>query len=110
MVNFVNLTPHDVNIFDDHDQEIMAIPASGTIARRSQREEILFVIDGIPITHQVFGEVQDLPEPQEDTIFIVSRLVAVALPDRRYLMIPGPISVRDENGQPRGCHGLSVVF
>lgn len=109
MTKFINLTPHTINILNGHDQEIMVIPASGTISRCSQREEILSEIDGISITRQVFGEVQDVPEPREGTIFIVSRMVASALPDRRDLMIPGPL-VRDDQGQPRGCRGLSVVF
>lgn len=109
-MTFVNLTPHAINILNDQGQEILVVPPSGTVARCQQREEVLFVIDGISITHQVFtDEVQNVPEPQEGTMFIVSRLVASALPDRRDLMIPGPL-VRNDQGQPIGCRGLSVVF
>lgn len=106
---FKNLTPHAINILDDQGQEILVVPASGVIARCSQREEVLSVIDGITVTRQTFGEVQDLPEPEEGTNYIVSRLVASALPERRDLLIPGPL-VRDDQGQPRGCRGLSVVY
>lgn len=108
MANFVNLTPHTINILNEHDQEIMAIPANGIVARCSQSEETVMTIDGINVTRQTFGDVFDLPEPQEGTFFIVSRLVAMAAPDRLDLLIPGPL-VRNDQGQPIGCHGLSVV-
>ena len=108
MANFINLTPHTINILNEHDQEIMAIPANGIVARCSLSEETVMMIDGINVTRQTFGDVFDLPEPQEGTFFIVSRLVAMAAPDRLDLLIPGPL-VRNDQGQPIGCHGLSVV-
>lgn len=109
IISFLNLTPHTINILDRNDQEVMVIPAYGVIARCQQREEIVMTIEGIDVSRQNFGDVECLPEPQENIYYIVSRLVAMAAPDRHDLLIPGPL-VRDENGQPRGCRGLSVVY
>lgn len=104
--NLINLTPHEVNIITP--SGVIDIPASGAVARCSQSSEQVTTINGIPVTKQVFGEVVDLPEPQNGVFYIVSRLVAAAAPERRDLLIPGPL-VRGDNGQPIGCNGLSVL-
>jgi hypothetical protein len=51
-----------------------------------------------------YGEVTDLPEPEEGTIYIVSGMVAAAAP-RPDVMSPGTL-VRDDQGKPMGCLGL----
>ncbi len=54
-----------------------------------------------------YGEVFDLPEPQENTLFIVSALVANALKGiRADLRIPTNM-VKNSLGQPIGCLDLS---
>ena len=105
-MKLINLTPHIINIITPFG--VIDIPTSGTVARCSQSNEQIAVINGIPVTKQVFAEVVDLPEPQEGTFYIVSRLVAAAVPERVDLLIPGPL-VRGETGQPIGCNGLSVL-
>jgi hypothetical protein len=64
-------------------------------------------IDGIKITRQYFGEVENLPPQNKVDRFIVSRMVAEAC-HRPDLLVPGP-AVRDENGKIVGCNGLSIV-
>lgn len=105
-MKLINLTPHIINIITPFG--VIDIPTSGTVARCSQNNEQIAVINDIPVTKQVFGEVVDLPEPKEGTFYIVSRLVAAAVPERVDLLIPGPL-VRGETGQPIGCNGLSVL-
>ena len=104
---FVNLTPHTLNVITS-DGSIQAIEPSGSVARCSQTEEVVKEVDGIVITRQTFGDVVGLPPQEEGTIFIVSRMIAAACPDRNDLMIPGPL-VRDEKGVVVGCKGLSVL-
>lgn len=104
--NLINLTPHMVNVVVP--SGTIDIPASGQVARCSQTSSEVCNINGIPVTKQEFGEVVGLPAPQEGTYFIVSRLVAAACPDRHDLLIPGPL-VRNADGQPVGCQGLSVL-
>lgn len=106
--NFINLTPHAINVVRE-DGSILDIPVSGSIARCSQTEEVLRIEEGVKITRQSFGTVEGLPDPTPGTTFVVSRLVASALPDRHDLVCPGPL-VRNDEGQPIGCKGLSVVF
>ena len=53
----------------------------------------------------VFGEVVDLPEPQEGTIYVVSMLVAARAVGRNDLVSPGR-QLRNEAGQVIGCAGL----
>nr|DAL55746.1 MAG TPA_asm: hypothetical protein [Caudoviricetes sp.] len=105
----VNLTPHTINVYDG-DIHIVDIPVSGLpVARCRQRQKHVGIINGIQITCQTFGDVENLPEWEPDTYFVVSRLVAEALPERDDLLVPGPL-VRDEKGQPCGCQGLSVIY
>lgn len=105
-MEFINLTPHVLNIFNG-DVEIMTLPASGVVARCTQKEEFVANINGITITRQTFGEVYDLPERKDGVRYIVSRMVAEAS-GRDDLLVPGPL-VRGDNGQPIGCNGLSVI-
>lgn len=105
----INLCPHAINVLDEEANPVITVHPSGNVARVSQSEEIV-AVPGLPckITRQVFGEVVDLPESQSGVCFIVSRLVAAACPERKDLVIPGPL-VRDESGNPIGCRGLSVL-
>lgn len=60
---FKNLTPHVINVFDAEGHHVMDIPTSGVIARCSQSEQHVAVIDGVEITRQYFGEVEGPPRP-----------------------------------------------
>ena len=54
------------------------------------------------------GEVSDLPDPQPDTIFVVSALVAQAVPDRQDVFIVDD-AVRDDQGRIIGARALAHV-
>ena len=136
LINFkkvVNLTPHSINFILPYHIEVgqdemgnphyiteersYSLPPSGTVARcKVDRKEvdsfILEDIDGwditVPITSARFGEVEGLPEPQEGTIYIVSNLVAQAVPDREDVFFPDDI-VRDSQGNIIGCRALGKI-
>lgn len=57
-------------------------------------------VDGIPTVQNVYGEVENLPEPQEGTYFLVNAMVLTAS-TRMDLLAPdtGPTAIRDEKGQ-----------
>lgn len=105
-MKIVNLTPHNVNIINK-DGSIRTIKASGTVARCTQSTQVVDTIDNIPITSTLFGDVVDLPLPQPDTMFIVSRLVLTACSDRDDLLVPNDL-VRDDNGNIIGCKSLAM--
>lgn len=108
MANIINLTPHSIVIVDDANNIIRTINPSGTIARVSAKTVRSGEFDGIPLTRTEFGEVVDLPEPTEDTVYVVSSLVASRVPERADVLIPNE-SVRDEKGRIVGCRSLGHI-
>jgi hypothetical protein len=66
------------------------------------------MIGGIPVNKSKFGEVENLPEPQEGTIYIVSALTAQAVPERKDVYITDD-AVRDEQGRVIGCRALAHI-
>lgn len=110
MATIINLTPHTVNIFSLEGEHLVDLPvAEGfQIPRCSQQQEVLESLDGIPVTRQTFGSVENLPEPKGGVFYVVSRMVAQAVPERHDLLVPGPL-MRNEAGQPCGCKGLSRI-
>ena len=102
-MTFVNLTPHTINEINSG----KAFSPSGDVARVSSEKKEIKKVGGIPLFEVEFGEVQGLPEPQPDTIYIVSGMVLSAASDREDLVAPGDL-VRNEEGQPIGCNGFRV--
>jgi hypothetical protein len=108
MKKIINLTPHAINFVGEAGDIIKTVEPSGQLARVSTKTVVRGDIDGIPITETEFGEVEGLPEPREDTIFIVSSLVAQRCWERQDVFIPNE-SVRDEKGRIIGCKSLGII-
>jgi len=89
-----------LNILDT-EGEIRNFPKCETPARVSHSKKLEGCILGIPVTRQIFGKVENLPEFKSGTFYIVSRLVEVtAKKEGRKtsdLLIPGP-AIRDKEG------------
>jgi hypothetical protein len=89
-VRIINLTPHQLNIYDlSGEVVILSIPPppEGTpIPKVSTTSKIVGAvkIDGteIPVRKVTYGDVENLPEEREDTIYIVSTLVTLALKEK----------------------------
>jgi len=104
-VEFINLTPHDVNLILQ-DESTMTIPASGSIARVGSHVKQVGTIGIIPVVKTVFDTVvTDLPDPQAGVIYLTSTLVAQAVPDRIDVLVPADLR-RDEAGRIIGCGAL----
>lgn len=108
-ITFVNLTPHVVTFFDTAGNVILTVEPSGQVARCSVTREQVGDINGIPINKTQFGKVENLPEPQEGTIYIVSSLTAQAVPEREDVFITDD-AVRDEQGRIIGCRALAHIW
>ncbi|MFW5434339.1 hypothetical protein [Paenibacillus apiarius] len=107
-MNIINLTPHTINIMPDGpDGVVTSIPSSGE-ARATTTREFIVTINGIQVYRTKFGAVQGLPEPQKDTIYIVSTITAQAVPHRDDVFIPDDI-VRDDQGRVIGCRALGKI-
>jgi hypothetical protein len=103
-MQLINLTPHEV-----HDLNTgTVIPPSGTVARVGKCTTRVEHINNIPVYRTTFeGEVENLPEPKPDTVYIVSALYLNAIPaERTDVVCPG--NVKKVNGKIIGCYGFRI--
>ena len=107
-MKFINLTPHEIRVVRP-DGGTAVFPPSGQVARCTeksvQRAEVSHQGVTIPLVGKEFGEGVGLPDPEEDSLLIVSALVRTAAPGRSDLVTFGDL-VRNEAGQPIGCSSL----
>jgi hypothetical protein len=110
-INVVNCTPHDVNLITESGN-IIVFKRSGIIPRLLEQQKIISSIDingiEINIVKKSFLEPEGLPEPQENTFYIVSALVAGACKNRDDLVVPNDV-IRDEEGRIVGCKNLAKI-
>jgi len=104
-MEFVNLTPHTINIHNESDELVLTVPPSGKVARVAAPRRQFAQIDGVGIYTVAYGEIEGLPAPQEGVRYITSGLVRTRA-DRSDVFSPGPL-LRDEDGRPMGCIGLN---
>lgn len=99
-MNIINLTPHDV-VFYNESGETTTFPRSGQLARVDTIEQEVSPIYGMPVNTSRFGSIIGLPEATNDTIYIVSMVVAQAASTRKDLVSPDTFknAVRNEAGQ-----------
>ena len=107
-MTIINCTPHSLVFLNVDNEVIRTIEPSGIIPRVSSTSSIVGEIDGLPEEETSFGEVENLPDPEENTIYVVSTLVAQACPGRSDLRTPGQ-QVRDSAGRVIGCRSLAKV-
>lgn len=109
-MNIINLTPHAFTLCNDAGEIIRVIEPTKPAARVSSTVRVVGEVDGIPVTETKFGAVENLPEPQEGTVYIVSLLVQQAAPRPDvYRPDTGPQSVvRDGAGQIVGVKALAA--
>ena len=98
---FVNLTPHEVNVGE------LDLPTSGLVARVDVAHREVGHHAGVPLLVGSYGEVSNLPEPEDGVLYIVSAAVRTALPERNDLASPAHL-VRDEEGRIIGCLAFEV--
>ncbi len=121
-MNFVNLTPHDVNLCDEYGNVIRRYPKSGIVARVNEIVEN-HKFEGIPegeyfpIVKKSYGKIENLPEfdYEKKITYIVSVLVLNAIKEKRGFcrdcICPdtGPDSaVRDSQGNIIGIKRFQI--
>lgn len=102
-MKIVNLTPHTVKYV--WKETSMEFPSQG-VARVKETLETVAEKDGIRFVKRKFSEVEGLPAPQPDTLYIVSNIVFEAS-NRSDLIVPADF-IRDEKGQIVGCKAFVV--
>lgn len=91
-MEYINLTPHAIVLNDGRRFE-----PCGEIARVTAS----FTDIKDDVCEQVFGEVQNLPDPKPDTMYIVSGMVLAACKHRMDVAAPAtghPDTVRNDKG------------
>lgn len=109
-MKIINLTPHEVTLVGENNKVIGRFAPTGQIARvKTIAKEVGRVeMNGhsVPIVSTEFGKVENLPEPEGDTLYVVSLIVAQAVRGLRDDVVApdtGPESVvRNSQGQIKG--------
>lgn len=104
-MKILNYTPHEVDVYVDN--KIYVFPSMG-LARCKQATYSAGTLNGLPLCKTIYGEVEGLPQPQIGVMYIVSRVVRQALPQREDLLVPNDL-IRDSEGNVLGCKALAVV-
>lgn len=116
-MELVNLTPHDIVIYDEDGETVKTvIKASGEVARVTVVRKKVGEINGIPVYKNTFGKVDGLPKPKRGTYYIVSILVQQAVrahgSKRKDLLSPDTTPegvVRDKNGKIIGVKNFQII-
>lgn len=108
----INLTPHDVQIWDG-DRCMASIPPTFPPARCSEiayESDSLSWLSGqsISTVDLSYADVRDLPPANGADKYIVSVLVAQQFPERSDLLVPYDL-VRNEKGSIIGCRKLARI-
>lgn len=117
MAELMNLTPHAVNVYDTSGNLLDSFEPSGELARAQKIDhkigELALGNGGmVDIVRSEFGELTGLPEPREDTFFIVSLVAAQAAKEAGRVTSDLLISsnpVRDEAGRVIGCMNFAQI-
>lgn len=99
----VNLTPHEITI-----EGVGTFEPRGN-ARVKMIKSESFYLGKIRITEQNLGEIEGLPDPKENVIYIVSNVVLSALKNTRkdvYAPDTGSDATRNAEGQIVSVKGL----
>lgn len=108
-MQIINLTPHSITIVDENDMPILVLPKTDVPARVSCSIVTTGeTINGIPVTANSYSDIENLPAPAEDTVYIVSSIVASRCKNRNDVFVPNE-SVRNDAGIIIGCRSLGRV-
>ncbi len=123
MSTIVNCTPHSIDLMEEVDDEWvnrLTIPSSGLLVRVATDVENVGGItcdeQEFDVRKRVFGDVtvtdidgNDVGLPvKDDTFYVVSLIVAQALPEREDLLLVDG-TIRDDGGRIIGCTGFAVL-
>jgi hypothetical protein len=108
-MTFINLTPHEITLFREDGGSHM-LPPSEKPARVRMLTSVQGNHNGVPVVGQpIASGLENLPpiNKQEFTLYIVSRIVKDAVPDRYDCVVPNDI-VRDSKGNIMGCRSVAL--
>ncbi len=80
-LTLINLTPHPLNMYMDGMLKEIITP-TGPPARVGVERIKIGYLNEYPVSKVTFLEVENMPEPEEGLVYIVSAIVADALKDK----------------------------
>jgi len=89
ITKMINLTKHPISLIGK--AGITEIPPSGKIARIKFKKKSLRLVEGLPVPVNPLSEpefIEGLPDPQEGTVYLVSRLVITHIRSRPDVFAP----------------------
>ena len=104
----INLTPHNVVVFEDG-QAVITYKKSNAPVRCMVDRVKVGSVNGFPLYKTRFGKVEGLPEPEGGVYYVVSRVVAEAMKGKRNDLIVPDGTVRDSEGRIIGCTGFAII-
>jgi len=115
MTNLVNMTPHALNLVGNGDA--VTLQPSGIVLRAVSSATVTDTVNGFAVSRQVFSmDLDTLPDPQPDTVYVVSTLVLHVLKSLNLTRVDfvspdtSPASVvRDDKGQVVGVKGFQIL-
>lgn len=105
----VNCTPHDISVIDDTGHAVATFPGAMDCARVDLRTESTETVCGVPVIKRSCVSDSGLPEPQYNTLYIVSGVFAQYAPSDRDDLLVAYRPIRDENGSVIGCRGFERI-
>lgn len=111
-MKIINCTPHKLTIYRHKNDNIpLEVLPSGNVARcavvNTPQDGIPMGYDEIQVNRATYGVVSGLPDPEPDTIYVVSMLALSGLAGSRPDCYSPGEAVRDASGQIVGCIGLN---
>lgn len=109
-MKIINLTQHAINL--KVADAALDIPPSGVeakIATRSVAKDPLQVeglLVPLPVVGTEFGDLENLPPPQEGVVYVAGLVVAQAAAKLGRRDVYSPDVLRNDKGQPIGAKGL----
>jgi len=103
-INYINLTKHDITEVSTG----ITIPKSGIVVRCTTNRKRVSKQSNLPIYKTISGDIDYLPEPKPNTIYIISALALNCKDkDRTDVVAPGQVQ-KDEHGKILGCTGFRL--
>ena len=105
----INLTPHPVIYIESSGKKRTWDNPKSDIKLPRIAEVVVeeCPIDGVRTYKKSFGGCDNLPDETDGVYYIVSAMIASALPRRNDLLVPN--AIRDESGRIIGCDGFSKI-
>ncbi len=104
-VKLVNLTPHPVKVLMNN--AFVELESVG-ICRVQYGELKIGQINGIELVRIEYPSIEGLPAPQENTYYIVSSVVALAMKGLRNDLIVPYDFIKDSTGNIIGCKKFQI--